>query len=148
MQMRGTYRRPYIFVHLRQKHITHLKSPKVPVLIDPGADKCYFNDQLAYTFGVNPADGRVTRKVAYMHKDDEAPTAVFPITAEFPQLGLEIDIPDAEFTRLRKGWNGLLGHHGFLNLFESVTFIPQQRVDLVLPRPPTEDGIIRQTVYR
>ena len=115
------------------------------MLVDPGADECFFSDQLAYTFGLNPFDGSAFSAVGTI--DAKQTTAIFPVVAEFPQLGIEMEIERANFTQLRKGWNGLLGHGGFLNHFESVTFFPGNCVDMVLRNPPRLGTSVRPIVY-
>ncbi|MGH7288673.1 MAG: hypothetical protein ACREI8_11715 [Myxococcota bacterium] len=100
------------------------------MVVDTGADACYFDHQLAYEIGVNPVHGGKISKVEAMSSSH--PTARFPVTISLPQLGVDFPV-DAEFAQLQKGWNGMLGHQGFLERFERVTFVPGQYFELVLP---------------
>ena len=97
------------------------------MVVDTGSDACYFDHNLAYTIGVNPVQGGTISEVRALTTSH--PTAVFPVRIVLPQLEMELDI-EAEFTQL-PGWNGLLGHVGFLEHFERVTFVPGQYFELV-----------------
>jgi hypothetical protein len=57
-------------------------------------------------------------------------SAFFPVRVQIPQI--EMDRPiEVEFIQMDKGWNGVLGHLGFLELFERVIFVPGNYFELV-----------------
>lgn len=123
----GGISRPYLLVALRHGE---RRSPLVPMLIDTGADACYFDHQLAYTLGIDPVHGGQMSEVQALNTAH--PSARFPVTLALPQFGLELPVQDAYFTTLQRGWNGLLGHRGFLERFERVTFAPGRTIELVM----------------
>jgi len=107
-----------------------LRTAQFPVVIDTGADACYFNHEYAYAIGINPVHGGRISSVEGL--SGSQPTARFPVKMSLPQLDLDFEL-DAYFAVLQKGWNGMLGHQGFLDRFERITFVPGQYFELVLP---------------
>ncbi len=101
------------------------------MVVDTGADKCFFDHQLAYTIGINPVHGGKMGQVAGI--TDTAPTAAYPVRLFLVRFDLELTIEDAEFTALGEGFNGLLGTVGFLDQFQKATFIPGSSFELTLP---------------
>lgn len=97
------------------------------MLVDTGADACFIDHQIAYTLGLNPVQGKRISSVEGI--DSKNPTAIYPVVLRLTQFDIDFSI-DAHFTTLRKGWNGLLGHSGFLDQFSRVTFFPGHGFEL------------------
>jgi hypothetical protein len=111
--------------------VGELESPQVPMVVDTGADACFVDHHLAYTVGVNPTAGGAMGTVQDL--SSESPTALYPVELYLPQFDLGFPV-DVYFTTLQNsGWNGLLGHKGFLERFTRVTFYPGDRFELELP---------------
>lgn len=100
------------------------------MLVDTGADACFFDHQLAYSVGIDPVDGGAMGTVLGI--SSEQPTARFPIDLHVPSLGLSLRV-DVFFSILNMpGLNGLLGHAGFLDRFRRVSFHPGESFELEL----------------
>lgn len=97
------------------------------MVVDSGADACFFDHNLTVPLGFNPVQGGRISKVQALAT--EHPTAWFPVQVRFPQLDMQWEI-NAGFTQLQGGWNGVLGHEGFFDRFERVTFVPGQYFEL------------------
>lgn len=101
------------------------------MVVDTGADACFIDHHLAYSVGINPVDGRAMGTVQGLSA--EQPTARYPVELYLPQFDISFHV-DALFSPLQTpGWNGLLGHRGFLDQFKRVTFYPGESFELELP---------------
>jgi hypothetical protein len=101
------------------------------MVLDTGADACFIDHHLAYSVGINPISGGALGTVQGLSV--EQPTARYPVELHFPSFDMSLHV-DVFFSPLQTpGWNGLLGHQGFLDQFKRVTFYPGTKFDLELP---------------
>jgi hypothetical protein len=100
------------------------------MVIDTGADACFIDHNLAYSVGINPVAGGALGTVQGLSA--EQPTARYPVQLYLPSFDLSLSV-QAFFSPLHTpGWNGLLGHQGFLDQFKRVTFYPGESFELEL----------------
>lgn len=101
--------RPMLRVKLRHRG---KETPSVFVVVDTGADRCMFDDQLALLVGINVSRDGASSRVVGIGGSEEA--AVFPIDVVFPDLDNAAWEIQAQSKRLPDGFSGMLGHGGFL----------------------------------
>jgi len=119
--------RPYLIVQIGYGS---MRSHRVPMIVDTGADACYLDHRLAYSIGINPVDGGAIGMVRGL--SGMQPAARFPVDVFIPDFGLGFRT-DVNFSLMEHpGMNGLLGHVGFLERFRRVTFFPGRAFELEL----------------